>query len=175
MTTDPAHDDQWRPPKLVDINAGGLASGDDIERTLRAAEELYRQSRGSRQHEQNVRLTLLSLLGAAVLSVVGSTTVLLTRGLEFDSPSGFISFISLAIISNIVIVLLYTLRRRATVITANLDLDVQRACDMARLVEEVYVEVGRRENWSVLRYQATELRLSSFPLKIKFFVRKRPL
>lgn len=162
MTLGPAQGSEWRSPRKTRAGNWNLASSTDIDRALRAAEGLLGQAQEATRHEQNIRLTLFSLLGATVISLIGSLTVVFSRG--FHSLGYFLTVLSTLGLGAATIVIALTLRRRLILFTTRRDYRLSIACDIAHLVDDVYIEVGEEEKWSYLHLESIRLRLSAFPL-----------
>jgi glucan phosphoethanolaminetransferase (alkaline phosphatase superfamily) len=152
----------WRPPRSKGRKDWHVATSEDVEDALDSAERMLRMAAESRRHEQNIRLTLYSFM---ILTCVAIATVLLAI---LESRTLYVEYgLPIAVIGTLVTlgatVRLWTLGtgfRSA----ANHRLQLEMANDLAAQVEEVYLEVARRENWSYLRLTVTKARLSAFQL-----------
>ncbi|GAA0353747.1 hypothetical protein [Micropruina glycogenica] len=145
-----------------------LATGEDLEHALRAAERLLAQAEGRQQHAQNRSFAIVSLIVGAALSMLASMFLVVQfmyREADFQYTALAIPFTLLPAVG----VLLYWFRlflahKRQT----EEDATVELAAELASLVGEVMNDVAQREAWSYMRIKATQLRLSAFPMP-RFF------
>jgi len=140
-----------------------LASGDDLERALRAAEHLLAQAEERRRHEENRSFALTSVVIGVVLSLAASL-VAVVKVFSFESVGGTVLATVFSILLSSVILtmsLRALLRQRHNNEGGH---TLRLATEIAALVGEAMVDVADREKWSYLRLEATKMRLSAFPL-----------
>lgn len=155
--------DGWRPGrKDTRATAWRLASGEDIERTLTAAERLLQASAERRRHQQNRAYALASVLvtlGIAMFASLATVARYGPLGQSALAMGALLASTALAVAGAACIVLL---RRNA--FDARRNLHSRLASELAALVRESYLEVAERESWSYLHTHAVKLRLAAFPL-----------
>ncbi|MFB8279533.1 hypothetical protein [Nocardia colli] len=143
-------------PGVRDIRRHQLSDGKDLEKALEAAERLLAQAEERHRHEQNRTFTIWSLIVGVVISM-GASLIAIR------------SFYALEIVTipiGICMVLLMILFFWLSIQKKRMEYDFRltHASRLAALINEAYLEVSQREEWSYLRREATRIRLSAFPL-----------
>jgi len=152
----------WRPPaKRGQTERWRLASGDDVEACLVAAERLLAQAYEGQRHEQNVRIATGSLAFVTLGSLAG-------LAFAFAQPDGVGSLAtvltgSATTIGTVALFMRLAVPRRRSRRAQHVQLVL--AQDLASMVGNVFLDVANREHWSVFRMEAYKLRLSAFPLR----------
>jgi hypothetical protein len=140
-----------------------LATGEDLEHALRAAERLLSQAENRHRHGQNVTNGLYSIMIGTGLSFIASLAISL-RFLTFgygttENATAIITAIVTVVVLAVTVGALFQQRQRMY-----MDNTLKIATRLAAMIDELLVEVAEREKWSQLRIESTELRLSVFPV-----------
>lgn len=143
-------------PEVRRIRRAQLSDGKDLEKALEAAERMLASAEERHRHEQNRTFTIWSLIVGVVISLAASLIAVRSfYGLIFSIIPIVVCSILLAILFSWLLVQ----RRRS-----RYDFRLGHASRLAALINESYLEVSDREQWSYLRREATRIRLSTFPL-----------
>ena len=136
-----------------------LATGQDIEEALRAAERLLMQAEERRRHEQNLMLAIISAIVATTLSLIAALVVVVQLSSIAALFGGGLSFFAAFVVLVYWIRLLQ--RHRANIAS---EFMLRLSVKGSSMVNAALIDVAERESWSYLRLESAKLRLSAFPL-----------
>jgi uncharacterized membrane protein required for colicin V production len=162
VTSNPQHEP--RPgPRRDRATVWRLGSGEDLEHALRAAERLLSEAETRHRHQQSITHGLLSIVAGLVLSLIASL-VIFSQYFEYGNgntsraAASFVSALATFAVLTVSVRALIRYRQRA-----ELDYTIHLSVQMATMIDEAFVDIAEREQWSYLRVEATKLRLSAFP------------
>lgn len=138
-------------------------SGRDIEFALSAAEELLEKAERRRFHNEDRATEILSIAGGTVVSLLLAAFVVVQYMIEGFNPITAVAAIFFTVMPITMIVSYWLIRyQRLRHDKAGMNL-YRRAAELASMVDELYLDVAKREGWSTFRSDAVRVRLSVFP------------
>lgn len=150
----------WLPPRRRQAEQQAL-QGEDLELALRAAERLAAEAGLAGEQES------LSRIWAVVATAVILSATALSAGLLGDHVGTFGFRVCLVIATCGLLGALaacWWLILRARYRRKSLYFRLNLAQGIVGMLREVVLDVAERENWSYIRLETTNLRISAFPL-----------
>ncbi|OBK03150.1 hypothetical protein [Mycobacterium sp. 1245852.3] len=142
---------------VVRLREAQLSDGKDLEKALEAAEFMLAAAEERHRHEQNRTFTIWSFIIAVIVTLVASLFAIHSfYALTY-------AVLPLTLSASVLAALFALLRRQLQ--RGEFDLRLRLATRLAAMINETYLEVAEREQWSYLRREATKIRLSAFPLE----------
>jgi hypothetical protein len=147
--------------EITRIRKMQFSDGNDLEKTLEAAERMLAEADAHHRHEQN------RTFAACSMAVVVITALAVSLFVFYNCywMSHYFAPIAASLVSVASLILTIVYFRVENRRNIQYDFRMRLVGRLVGLINESYLEVAEREQWSYLRREATKIRLSIFPLE----------